>query len=577
MANYHEMDRDALTAEKAALEQAYKEFQAKGLKLNMARGKPGPHQMDLAMDLLKMTDYTTDAGTDARNYGELEGLSEARALFADVFGVKPNEVFVGGNSSLQLMYNLINIGYVFGFPESPCPWSQVEKRKFLCPVPGYDRHFAITEEFGFELISVPMTPNGPDMDVVEKLVAEDDTIKGIWCVPQYSNPDGYTYSDETIERFAKMKTAAPDFKIFWDEAYIVHHLTEEIIETPVLLNVSKKYGTQDRVFMFTSTSKITFPGAGVSAIACSDNSMKYMCKRFSVMIISYDKMNQLRHVRFLKNKEGVLAHMAKHRRRLVPCFDAVKTAFAANLTPCGDIAHWTNPKGGYFISLYVMPGCAKRVAELCKNAGLVLTGAGSAYPYHKDPQDSHLRIAPTYPSLDEVETASELLCVCVRLAVVEKLLAEQVQVYTRTNLVQSKKFSEKIKSLMNAYYNGLITNEEVIKELLETAQQMAQKRKEGQQMGLTDEEMAFYDALTRPEAIKDFYTNDQLVAITRELTEALRKNHTIDWQKKEGARAKMRVMIKRLLKKYKYPPEGMEDAIGTVMNQCELWTDNAEE
>ena len=379
---------------------------------------------DLAMDLLKMSDYTTENGYDARNYGNLEGLEEARALFADVMGVKSSEVFVGGNSSLQLMYNLINIGYVFGFPESPCPWSQVEKRKFLCPVPGYDRHFAITEEFGFELISVPMTPNGPDMDVVEKLVAEDDTIKGIWCVPQYSNPDGYTYSDETIERFAKMKTAAPDFKIFWDEAYIVHHLTEEIIETPVLLNVSKKYGTQDRVFMFTSTSKITFPGAGVSAIACSDNSMKYMCKRFSVMIISYDKMNQLRHVRFLKNKEGVLAHMAKHRRRLVPCFDAVKTAFAANLTPCGDIAHWTNPKGGYFISLYVMPGCAKRVAELCKNAGLVLTGAGSAYPYHKDPQDSHLRIAPTYPSLDEVETASELLCVCVRLAVVEKLLAD---------------------------------------------------------------------------------------------------------------------------------------------------------
>ena len=424
MANYFEMNRDELVAEQEKLKEQYKKFQDMHLKLNMARGKPGPHQMDLAMDLLKMTDYTTDAGTDARNYGELEGLSEARALFADVFGVKPNEVFVGGNSSLQLMYNLINIGYVFGFPESPCPWSQVEKRKFLCPVPGYDRHFAITEEFGFELISVPMTPNGPDMDVVEKLVAEDDTIKGIWCVPQYSNPDGYTYSDETIERFAKMKTAAPDFKIFWDEAYIVHHLTEEIIETPVLLNVSKKYGTQDRVFMFTSTSKITFPGAGVSAIACSDNSMKYMCKRFAVMIISYDKMNQLRHVRFLKNKEGVLAHMAKHRRRLVPCFDAVKTAFATNLTPCGDIAHWTNPKGGYFISLYVMPGCAKRVAELCKDAGLVLTGAGSAYPYHKDPQDSHLRIAPTYPSLDEVETASELLCVCVRLAVVEKLLAD---------------------------------------------------------------------------------------------------------------------------------------------------------
>ena len=342
MANYFEMTRDELTAEKEALEEEYKKFQAMGLKLNMARGKPGPHQMDLAMGLLQMTDYTTDAGTDARNYGDLEGLHEARELFGDVMGVKPEEVFVGGNSSLQIMYNLISMGYCFGFPESPCPWSQVEKRKFLCPVPGYDRHFAITEEFGFELISVPMTPTGPDMDVVEKLVAEDDTIKGIWCVPQYSNPDGYTYSDETIDRFAKMKTAAPDFKIFWDEAYIVHHLTDEIIETPVLLNECKKYGTEDRVFMFTSTSKITFPGAGVSALACSEAMMKYICKRFSVMIISYDKMNQLRHVRFLKNKEGVLAHMAKHRRRLVPCFDAVKTAFNEELTPCGDIAHWTN-------------------------------------------------------------------------------------------------------------------------------------------------------------------------------------------------------------------------------------------
>ena len=387
MANYLEMNREELTAEKAKLNEQYKKFLAMNLKLNMARGKPGPHQMDLAMGLLQMTDYTTDAGTDARNYGDLEGLHEARELFADVMGVKPEEVFVGGNSSLQLMYNLISMGYSFGFPESPCPWSQVEKRKFLCPVPGYDRHFAITEEYGFELISVPMTPNGPDMDIVEKLVAEDDTIKGIWCVPQYSNPDGYTYSDETIDRMAKMKTAAPDFKIFWDEAYIVHHLTEEIIETPVLLNESKKYGTENRVFMFTSTSKITFPGAGVSAIACSVDSMKYICKRF----------------------------------------DAVKTAFAEELTPCGDIAHWTNPKGGYFISLYVMPGCAKRVAQLCKECGLTLTGAGSAYPYHKDPQDSHLRIAPTYPSLDEVETASDLLCVCVKLAVIEKLLAEKAE------------------------------------------------------------------------------------------------------------------------------------------------------
>ena len=425
MSDYRKMTKEMLQAEKADLEKAYSDFKVLGLKLNMARGKPGPHQMDLAMNLLKVSDYTTEDGTDARNYGNLEGLEEARALFGEVMGVKPENVFVGGNSSLQLMYNLVSIGYTFGFQDSPCPWSAVEKPKFLCPVPGYDRHFRITEEFGIEMINIPMTPEGPDMDMVEKLVAEDDTIKGIWCVPQYSNPDGYTYSDETVRRFASMKTAAPDFKIFWDEAYIVHHLTDEIIETPVLLEEARRYGNEDRVFMFTSTSKITFPGAGVSALACSENSMKYVCKRFEVMIISYDKMNQLRHVRFLKNKAGVLAHMQKHRRRLVPCFDAVKCTLDHELTPCGDIAHWTNPKGGYFISLYVMPGCAKRVAELCKQAGLVLTGAGAAYPYGRDSEDSHLRIAPTYPSLDEVEKASLLLTVCVRLAVVEKLLAEQ--------------------------------------------------------------------------------------------------------------------------------------------------------
>ena len=424
MANYLEMSTEELQQEETRLRSAYQNYKNMGLKLNMARGKPGPHQMDLAMDLFKTTDYTAADGTDARNYGNLEGLYEARQLFGDVMGVKPENVFVGGNSSLQLMYFLVSIGYTFGFPESPCPWSQVERPKFLCPVPGYDRHFRITEEFGIEMINVPMTPEGPDMDMVEKLAGEDPSIKGIWCVPQYSNPDGYTYSDETVRRFAVMKTAAPDFKIFWDEAYIVHHLTNEIIETPVLLEESKPFGNEDRVFMFTSTSKITFPGAGVSALACSDNMMKYVCKRFEVMIISYDKMNQLRHVRFLKNKAGVLAHMAKHRRRLVPCFDAVKTTFAQRLTPC-DIAHWTNPKGGYFISLYVMPGCAKRVAQLCKEAGLVLTGAGAAFPYGKDPEDSHLRIAPTYPSLSEVEQASELMAVCVRLATVEHLLAEK--------------------------------------------------------------------------------------------------------------------------------------------------------
>ena len=427
MTAYKDMTLDQRRAEYAALETVFEGLKAQGLKLDMTRGKPCKAQLDMVSDIFdtlnKPEDFIVD-GIDIRNYGALSGLPEAKRLFANLLDCKPKQVFVGGNASLQLMYGVIDSAFIHGRLHSPRPWCREETIKWLCPAPGYDRHFKITEEFGFELITIPMTPDGPDMDMVEKLVAEDDTIKGIWCVPQYSNPDGYVYSDETIRRFASMKTAAPDFKIFWDEAYIVHHLTDEIIETPVLLNESKQYGTEDRVFMFTSTSKITFPGAGVSALACSEKSLAYICKRFSVMIISYDKMNQLRHVRFLKNKDGVLQHMAKHRRRLVPCFDAVKTTFAHELTPCGDIAHWTNPKGGYFISLYVMPGCAKRVAQLCKDCGLTLTGAGAAFPYGIDPQDSHLRIAPTYPSLSEVETASMLLTVCVRLAVVEKLLAE---------------------------------------------------------------------------------------------------------------------------------------------------------
>ena len=404
----------------------YERYKAAGLKLDMSRGKPAADQLDLSRALLSQPGQEESCllenGLDCRNYGLPAGLPAMRALFADILGVRPENVIAGGNSSLNIMFDTVAQAYSKGVCGEK-PWCS-EKVKFLCPVPGYDRHFGITEYFGVEMINIPVGADGPDMDAVERYVESDASIKGIWCVPQYSNPDGYVYSDETIRRFASMKTAAPDFKIFWDEAYIVHHLTDEIIETPVLLNESKQYGTEDRVFMFTSTSKITFPGAGVSALACSEKSLAYICRRFSVMIISYDKMNQLRHVRFLKNKDGVLQHMAKHRRRLVPCFDAVKTTFAHELTPCGDIAHWTNPKGGYFISLYVMPGCAKRVAQLCKDCGLTLTGAGAAFPYGIDPQDSHLRIAPTYPSLSEVETASMLLTVCVRLAVVEKLLAE---------------------------------------------------------------------------------------------------------------------------------------------------------
>lgn len=424
MADYFKMSKPELQAEKAALEKAYAEFQAMGLKLNMARGKPCPEQLDLSMPMCDGNqDYTAADGTDARNYGVLEGLPEARALFAELMGVDPAEVFVGGNSSLQIMYLLVNTGYAFGFPESARPWREEEKIRFLCPVPGYDRHFRISEEFGFEMINIPMSPEGPDMDKIEELVKEDPSIKGVWCVPQYTNPDGYVYSDETIRRFAKMETAAPDFKIFWDEAYLVHHLTDEQIETANLLNECKAAGHAGRALMFASTSKITFPGAGVSACAASKDNMAYISKRLLPMIISYDKMNQLRHVRFLKNKQGVLEQMKKHRAIIAPKFEEVKSTFGKELLPCGDIAHWTNPKGGYFLSLYVVPGCAKRVAVLCKAAGMVLTGAGASYPLGKDPEDAHLRIAPTYPSLEEVKKASLLLTVCVRLATVEKLLA----------------------------------------------------------------------------------------------------------------------------------------------------------
>ena len=423
MANYFEMTRDELTAEKAALEENYKKFQAMGLKLNMARGKPGPHQMDLAMGLLQMTDYTTDAGTDARNYGDLEGLHEARELFGDVMGVKPEEVFVGGNSSLQIMYNLISMGYCFGFPESPCPWSQVEKRKFLCPVPGYDRHFKLTQSFGFELITIPMTPTGPDMDAVEEAI-KDPAVKGIWGVPKYSNPEGIIYSKDTIIRMASMKPAAPDFTIMWDNAYCVHEFEGDYVEFPDILHQCKKYGNYDMVYEFASTSKITFPSDGVACMATSEANLEDFEKWIGIQTISYDKVNQQRHVLYLQNHAHTLKLMKKHAAFMAPKFEAVLSTLDREIAPL-EIASWSNPKGGYFISLYVMPGCAKRVAQLCKDCGLTLTGAGSAYPYHKDPDDAHLRIAPTYPSLDEVETASDLLCVCVRLAAVEKLLAEK--------------------------------------------------------------------------------------------------------------------------------------------------------
>ena len=420
MANYFEMTRDELTAEKAALEEKYKKFQAMGLKLNMARGKPGPHQMDLAMGLLQMNDYTTDAGTDARNYGDLEGLHEARELFGDVMGVKPEEVFVGGNSSLQIMYNLINIGYVFGFPESPCPWSQVEKRKFLCPVPGYDRHFAITEEFGFELISVPMTPTGPDMDVVEKLVAEDDTIKGIWCVPKYSNPEGIIYSKDTIVRMASMKPAAPDFTIMWDNAYCIHEFDGDYVEFPDILHQCKKYGNYDMVYEFASTSKITFPGDGVACMATSEANLEDFEKWIGIQTISYDKVNQQRHVLYLQNRAHTLKLMKKHAAFMKPKFEAVLSTLDREIAPL-EIASWSHPKGGYFVSFDAMPGTAKRSLGVCLEAGVAMTAAGATFPYGIDPNDSNIRIAPSFPPVEDVEKAIAVFCTCVKMSALEKL------------------------------------------------------------------------------------------------------------------------------------------------------------
>ena len=422
MAEYFAMNEDQLLEEQQLLRTEYQKYRNLGLSLDMSRGKPCTEQLDLSKEMLQMDNYKGETGFDARNYGLLEGMPEARRFFADLLDVDKNEVIVGGNSSLQLMYYLIDLGWRQGFVDSPRPWRHYNALKFLCPVPGYDRHFRVTEYFGFQMINIPMTETGPDMDMVEELVSRDDTIKGMWCVPIYSNPDGYCYSDETVERMAIMQTAAPDFKLIWDNAYIVHHLTDEICECPNILTECKKAGCPERPLIFCSTSKITYPGAGVAALAASERNIQYILKNMEPMIISFDKMNQLRHVQFLKNKQGVLAHMKKHRAILEPKFELVKSTFAQQLGPCGDIARWTNPKGGYFISLYVRDGCAKRVAQLCKDAGLTLTGAGASYPFGLDPKDEHLRIAPTYPKLAELQQASQLLTICVRLATVELLL-----------------------------------------------------------------------------------------------------------------------------------------------------------
>jgi DNA-binding transcriptional MocR family regulator len=399
----------------------YAAFKAKGLKLNLTRGKPASAQLDLSQDLLALpgtADYTSEAGIDCRNYGDLQGLSETRKLFAGLMGAPPEQIVIAGNSSLALMHDTIVYGLLKGTGEGAKPWSQQGEIAFLCPVPGYDRHFRICQDYGIKMIPVDMKNDGPDMDQVESLVANDASIKGIWCVPKYSNPTGTVYSDAVVERFASMKTAAPDFRIFWDNAYAVHHLTAEQIGIADILALCVKHGNPNRAFIFGSTSKVTIAGSGLAMFASSKENVKWILERLTPQTIGPDKLNQLRHVRFLKNQEGVLALMDQHRALIAPKFDKVLEVFKNKLSGIEGVS-WTTPEGGYFISLDVPKGMAKKVVTLAKEAGVELTPAGSTHPYGKDADDRTIRIAPTFPELPEVAMAAEGVAVCVLLAVAE--------------------------------------------------------------------------------------------------------------------------------------------------------------
>ena len=405
----------------AILQARYEHYRSLGLNLNMARGKPGVQQLELSapmLDLLTIDNCKVD-GIDARNYGELTGLPCAKKLFAELLGTKPEEILVGGNASLTLMYDLIAKAYTHGLLHSPRPWAKEETVKFLCPSPGYDRHFKITENFGMELITVAMTENGPDMDAVEEAV-KDPTVKGMWCVPKYSNPDGIIYSEETIDRIANLKPAAPDFALMWDNAYCVHEVYGEFRPFRDILTLCREAGNPDMVYEFASTSKITFPGAGVAVMAASVENQKYITSLLAFQSISYDKMNQLRHVLFLKDKETVLALMQEHAKILRPRFSAVLDALEEQIAPL-DIAKWEKPLGGYFVSFNAMEGTAKRALALCKEAGVVMTGAGATFPYGKDPKDSNIRIAPSLPPVEELKQAMDIFCICVQMAALEKL------------------------------------------------------------------------------------------------------------------------------------------------------------
>lgn len=425
MKAYREMSREELLAMKDWLEKEFEGAKEKGLKLDMSRGKPSITQLDMGMGIFDVLNAKSDMksaeGIDVRNYGVLDGLTEAKKMMAAIMGVNPENVIVCGNASLTIMYDTVSRSMTHGVMGST-PWCRLEKVKFLCPAPGYDRHFAITEHFGIEMITVPMTPEGPDMDVVEKLVAEDEAIKGIWCVPKYSNPQGYVYSDETVRRFANLKPAAEDFRIFWDNAYAVHHLYEddqkEILE---ILSECEKAGNPDMVYEFCSTSKISFSGAGVAAMAASQANLAFVKKSMTIQTIGYDKINQLRHVRYFQDFDAIREHMKRHAALMRPKFEAVQAVLERELEGLG-IGEWTKPKGGYFISFDAMEGCAKAIVARCKEAGVILTSAGATFPYGRDPRDSNIRIAPSFPTPEEMAMATDLFVLCVKLVSVEKLL-----------------------------------------------------------------------------------------------------------------------------------------------------------
>ena len=423
---YKSMDAAQLKAEHAAVEQKFQALKAKNLKLDMSRGKPGKEQLDLVSDMLTVLSKPEDCiidGFDVRNYGELTGLPCAKVFFAELLGCKPEECFIGGNASLTLMYDTVSKAYTHGLLHSEKPWCKLDKVKFLCPSPGYDRHFKVSETFGMEMITIPMTETGPDMDAVEEAV-KDPAVKGMWCVPKYSNPEGVIYSAETIDRIAHLKPAAPDFLLIWDNAYCIHEFEGDYVPFPDMLSLCREAGNPDMVFEYASTSKVTFPGAGVSVMAASVDNLKYMTGLIGMQAISSDKVNQLRHVRYLKDKAHALELMKRHAAVLGPKFRAVLNALDKEIAPLG-IATWKRPTGGYFVSLDTNDGLAKRTLTLCKEAGVVMTGAGATFPYGKDPRDRNIRIAPSLPPVEELEAAIDVFCTCLKLAALEQLLANK--------------------------------------------------------------------------------------------------------------------------------------------------------